>query len=77
MADRRRANVSWNVADEDGRVRSWDRVAVAVLMDIRDELQRLNQLLHCSNFIDIPRRLSKIAANTTRPKRKPRMVKAA
>lgn len=30
---------------------------LAVLMDVRDELQRLNDLLHCPNFVNIPREL--------------------
>lgn len=78
MADRRRKNVEWNIADENGGIPTWDRVGIAVLMDIRDELQRLNSLLHCGNFIGIPhelRQLRPIArmarrANTTAAKRR-------
>jgi hypothetical protein len=60
MADRRRANVHWDVAEENGQIPSWERVGIAVLMDIRDELQRLNALLHCENFTGIPRTLKSI-----------------
>lgn len=44
-----------------------------VLMDIRDELQKLNSLLHCQNFINIPTKLDTIRRHTSRipvPKRK-------
>jgi hypothetical protein len=40
-------------------------------MDIRDELQKLNALLHCSNFRNIPAKLERIARNTTKKKKKP------
>jgi hypothetical protein len=60
--DRRRKNVNWNVTDNAGI--AWnsvrDGVLLAVLMDIRDELQRLNTLLHCPNFIEMPRTLRRI-----------------
>jgi dipeptidyl aminopeptidase/acylaminoacyl peptidase len=46
-------------------------VGIAVLMDIRQELRRLNSLLACPNFQRIPRDLGRIAANTTKKKRKP------
>jgi len=42
---------------------------LAVLMDIRDELLELNELLHCPNFIDIPLMLDEIVIDT-RPKRR-------
>lgn len=53
MVDRRRKDVSWNVGETDGSI-TWERATVAVLMDIRDELKRLNSLLYCSNFTGIP-----------------------
>jgi hypothetical protein len=52
--DRRKKNRNWNVAEADGSVPTWDRIQLAVLMDIRDELQELNRLLGCRNFIEIP-----------------------
>ncbi len=57
--DRRKKDLRWNVADGDGNTYNdiKDGVSVAVLMDIRDELQRLNQLLHCQNFQNVPREL--------------------
>lgn len=42
-------------------------------MDIRVELQRLNSLLHCSNFQAIPHKLDRIRIATARiPVRKKR-----
>lgn len=42
---------------------------LAVLMDLRDELKRLNNLLHCNNFIQIPQYLRGIRRNTTKKRR--------
>ena len=42
-------------------------VGLALLMDIRDELQRINSQLACAGNT-IPRDLRKIAANTTKKK---------
>lgn len=49
---------------------SWDLVTAAVLMDLRDELQQLNRLLHCTHFVAVPTTLRTIARNTTKRKRK-------
>jgi hypothetical protein len=71
MADRRRKNVDWSVGDDSGVYPSVRHgVFVALLMDIRDELQRLNGLLHCHNFLDVPRKLERIARNTVKPKKR-------
>lgn len=50
----------------------WEHVNVAVLMDIRDELQRLNSLLYCHNFTGIPETLRGIKRNTMKPRRRKR-----
>ena len=44
--DTRHKDKRWtlDVAD-DGRVKTWQQVEIALLMDIRDELQTLNQTL--------------------------------
>lgn len=62
MADRRKKNINWNVADDQGETYNGmrDGVTVALLMDIRDELQTLNRLLHCQNFQNLPRTLNRI-----------------
>ena len=75
-ADRRRKDANWLVANETGDV--WDTVRqgamLATMMDIRDELKKLNSLLHCSNFTAIPFTLSGIKRNTTKPKKKRKVV---
>lgn len=61
MSDTRHKNTQWKIPDDNsGRV-TWDGCKLAVLMDIRDELQRLNNLLRCPNFLAIPRKLDLIA----------------
>lgn len=61
----RHANRSWNLGDPI----VWERVPIALLMDIRDELQKLNRLLACQNFLDIPFTLHKIRLNTAKPRK--------
>jgi hypothetical protein len=53
-----------------GSVETWEQAQVAVLMDIRDELKRLNGLLACPNFIGIPATLRSIDRKVTKPKRR-------
>lgn len=55
---------------------SQEHVTQAILMDIRKELRRLNTLLGCRNFIDIPVTLRAIRRNTSkrRKKRRPNAV---
>lgn len=54
----------------DGNIGSIDggSAHLAVLMDIRDELKKLNQLLYCHNFLEMPFTLKKIEKNTTKKK---------
>lgn len=68
--DKRQKNAQWDVADDQGRTRTWPEAQTAVLMDIRDELQTLNRLLGCRNAVEIPSILRQIRANTKKPKRK-------
>lgn len=60
----------WDLADHQGKIGTWERVAIAVLMDIRDELKLLNALLRCDNFLQIPAKLDAIARNTKKRPRK-------
>ena len=71
MADTRRKDRTWIVTDDStgARVGTWDQVQVALLMDLRDELKKLNALLHCHNFVAIPQKLDAIKRNTTKKKR--------
>lgn len=57
-----RTNVDWQTLESPNY--TWDQVNTEVLMDIRDELRKMNALLHCQNFIAIPRVLSEIRAAT-------------
>jgi hypothetical protein len=72
MSDYRCKNVSWKLHTDSDNVLSWESVHAAILMDIRDELQDLNRLLRCPNFIAIPRKLDRISRNTAKPKRERR-----
>ena len=54
----------WNC----GENATWDGAKLAVLMDIRDELKRLNGLLNCQNFIGIPKKPDAIRKNTAKPR---------
>ena len=53
----RQKNRDW----ADGAPISWDYANLAILQDIRDELQRLNGLLHCYSVVNGFRALSRIA----------------
>lgn len=64
MIDVRKKNVTWRITtNPDGTTPSTD-ATLAVLMDIRDELQRLNALFRCANFTGIPSSLRAIERNT-------------
>jgi len=40
------ANVTWELPkDEQGRIANWTEIQVALLMDIRNELRQLNEIL--------------------------------
>lgn len=54
MVDRRQKNQNWHVTDEHGRMLHQNRALLAVLMDIRDEMQAINLKLGCYR---IPRAL--------------------
>lgn len=68
----RHKDSDWQLpTNPDGRLRGWQYVPIALLMDIRDELKQLNRLLHCPNFISIPKQLRAIHRKLPAP-RKPR-----
>jgi hypothetical protein len=73
MSGHNHANSRWLVStNSDGTV-PVEHVKFALLQDIRDELQKLNALLHCSNFLNIPHKLDRIRIATARiPVRKKR-----
>lgn len=62
----KKANIVWQIdTDMNGKTPHAD-ARLAVLMDIRTELQRLNGILHCTNFLAIPSKLEKIRIATAR-----------
>lgn len=59
--DIRRKNFAWNVREKGQTANTTDmNRQLAVLMDIRDELQKLNSLLHCHNFTSLPQVLRRM-----------------
>ena len=74
--DKRRAGINWTIGDGKSNLVSSSDAALAVLMDIRDELKVLNRLLHCTNFQAIPFKLDAIRKGTNRiPPRKRKYVR--
>lgn len=69
---RRYASVEWELPETNGKLTDWQKVEIAVLMDIRDELKMLNRLLHCSNFTGMPAQLRTISRHVARIPKKPR-----
>ena len=67
-------DVDWKVWRSAYNTVSKEHVALAVLLDLRDELRSLNALLHCSNFIEMPRILRQIRSNTVKPKKKKKVA---
>jgi hypothetical protein len=79
MTDKRQKDANWIVTNADGTVTSWEQVQAAVLMDIRDELKRLNNVLQCPNFIAVPSKLDAIKSELRQVRlntRKRRKLKA-
>jgi len=64
---------NWQLYESDGGGFQSEQVTHALLMDIREELKRLNRVLQCPNFIAVPAKLDKIERNT-RKRRKKRPV---
>ena len=62
-------DIDWSIyINADGTWNDSD-VMMALLHDIREELKRLNNLLHCRNFVEIPTILRDVRKNTTKRKR--------
>lgn len=60
----RHKDTNWNLPEP--HVQTWEQANTAVLMDIRDELKRFNNLFHCTNFMKIPGKLEAIRRNTAK-----------
>ena len=52
-----RTQVDWETPEKKW---TWEHVGIEVMMDIRSELRRLNNLLHCQNFQNMPHTLKRI-----------------
>ncbi len=72
----RHKDANWDLP-ADGN--TWQHVEIAILMDIRDELQEvrrnlysINSILGCRNFLSLPRKVDAIRKNTERKRRKPK-----
>jgi hypothetical protein len=70
---RDQVNRDWRIRGEvtDTSIRTATELgmAIAVLMDLRDRLDRLVAVLQCPNMLGIPAQLRRIEQNTRRPKR--------
>lgn len=63
-------NIDFDVITSHDGSWSYDAIHAVLLMDIRDELKRLNRTLACPNFLGIPHTLTRIRENTAKPKRR-------
>lgn len=71
----RHKDMQWNLPEGSttttgSRSHLWESIHAALLMDIRDELKRMNEILHCSNFLNIPRELRSIRLNTAKKRKR-------
>lgn len=66
MADTRYKNALWVIRTSSDGTLCHSSAQIAVLMDIRDELQTLNSTLSCPNFLAIPAKLDAIRRNTSK-----------
>lgn len=69
MSDPRKKDIQWRVRDQDGEV-TFDGAQLAVLMDLRDELKKLNVLLHCRNFTNLPAQIRGLRRDLAPKKRR-------
>jgi hypothetical protein len=66
MSDTRFKNALWKInSNADGTIPTTE-AHLALLMDIRDELQKLNGVLSCPQFRSIPHKLEAIRRNTAK-----------
>lgn len=77
MSDRRQKNALWLLnMTPSGGVQSTQHAILAVLMDLRDELQQIRIIqenlrirVNCHETLAIPRILRRISANTAKPRK--------
>lgn len=61
----RHKNASWTLTEQP----TFEGASLAVLMDIRDELQILNRVFSCFKFQNVPDKLDEIIKNTRKKRR--------
>lgn len=64
MSDTRQRNLNWSINHH-----TYEAAQLAVLMDIREELQKLNLTFRCPNFLQIPNKIEAIRKNTAKKRR--------
>ena len=64
----RRENINWNLPES--ATLGYDAAALAVLMDLRDELRTIRRILQCPNFQHIPFDLGRLVKQTARRSRR-------
>lgn len=69
MDDTRKKNVDWAILRNTNGTTSAETASLAVLMDIRDELQKLNRVFECHNFLRISQTLEQIRRSTTKKRK--------
>lgn len=74
--DTRKKNADWQIYPRENGKFAYEAAQLAVLMDIRDELQTLNSVFRCHNFLNIPHVLARISRNTHKPKKRRKKVQA-
>lgn len=63
-------NFDWHLHTSASGRYEWDHIHASLLMDIRAELQKLNAVFACQNFLDVPNLLRAINKNTRKPKKR-------
>lgn len=74
MGRSRSANVEWDLASDQGLHLDslmYQHIQCQLLMDIRQDLRDVKNVVGCHNFIDVPNILRGVRRNTAKP-RKPK-----
>jgi hypothetical protein len=64
------ADTTWSIWQNENGTYPVDQVKLVLLLDIREELKKLNATLRCQETQRIPRYLRRIANNTAKPRPK-------
>jgi hypothetical protein len=70
MSNEQWKDKNWHLSPESNGNFSLDAATLAVLMDIRSELKKLNFLLHCPNFRCLPQKIDAIRLNTAKKQKR-------